>query len=149
MQCDCSYLSLQFIKKQGTKTWILLLKNKHFVPPGMLHDIQDICSKLSDRTWDLREMCLLALYKLCNTQNYVRCFSLYTGFHLSCRNRHWIFAGKENVGVFWTLVLEPVMSGLSMGDLIKGDREWWKEVSGKKQSLSQNGVKRSRFITKW
>lgn len=62
-------MSLQFIKKQETKSWILWPKNKHFVPPGMLHDMQDICMKLSDKTWDLREMCLLALYKLCNEKN--------------------------------------------------------------------------------
>lgn len=117
-------MSLQFIKKQETKSWILWPKNKHFVPPGMLHDMQDICMKLSDKTWDLREIkCLLALYKLCNKKKYIQCFSFYTGSLLSCRNRQWVFAGKENAGVSWTSMLEPVLPRLLMGDLIKGDRE--------------------------
>lgn len=122
-QCHCCYMSLQFIKKQEKKSWMLWSENRHFVSLGMLHDIQDTCMKLSDKTWDLREMCLLELYKLCNTQNYIQCFSLYTGSHLSCRYRQWVFAGKESTVVSWTSVLEPVLPGLFMSDLIKGDRQ--------------------------
>lgn len=148
-QCHCSYMSLPFIKKQETKCQILWPKNKHFVSPGMLHDIQDICTKLSNKTWDLREMYLLALYKLCNTQNYIWCFSLYTGSHLSCRYRQWVFAGTENTAVSWTSVLQAMLPRLFISDLRKWDRQWWKEISGKKQSLPQNGVKRSHFMTRW